>query len=268
MILDFREFMNQKAHKGSIYSKALNQETFYNKRGWCPFCLIETPKVHHNPEARYDIWPGGAFWEIESVWSCPTCGWWEHEFYRETDAPQESLKIWEVEVNSAILRKYEVGDKSVPIEVLKDYIVENPDKIFSIHDKKMEELVASVFREHHNCTVEIVGKACDGGIDLILIDSDVPTLIQVKRRTNPSAVESVSVIRELLGATLLAGSNKCIFVTTANHFSNPAKDAANEALKRSFVKTYDLIDCEKFFAIMNLYKKDDYISWTKLLVKK
>lgn len=36
----------------------------------------------------------------------------------------------------------------------------------------MEELVASIFRDHYDCEVQVVGKSNDGGVDLILINFD------------------------------------------------------------------------------------------------
>lgn len=48
----------------------------------------------------------------------------------------------------------------------------------------MEELVASVFRDFYECEVEVVGKSNDGGVDVIVIDSDNPIMVQVKRRRN------------------------------------------------------------------------------------
>lgn len=83
----------------------------------------------------------------------------------------------------------------------------------------MEKLVASIFRKHFLCEMKEVGKSHDGGIDLIMIESENPTIIQVKGRKTSSRTESVKEIRDLLGATLPPGSSNCIFVTTADHFS-------------------------------------------------
>lgn len=42
----------------------------------------------------------------------------------------------------------------------------------------MEELVGSVFSSFYNCEAKIVGKSSDGGVDVILVDSDHPTMVQ------------------------------------------------------------------------------------------
>ncbi|MDM8161479.1 restriction endonuclease [Labilibaculum sp. K2S] len=92
------------------------------------------------------------------------------------------FKDWQLDINSAILRSFEISSNEVPILSLRTYLTQQNEKIFEIHHRKMEELVASVFREYFACEVKIVGKSCDGGIDLILIMSDNPILVQVKRR--------------------------------------------------------------------------------------
>lgn len=66
--------------------------------------------------------------------------------------------------------QYHEDSLSVPIEVLNDYIYKNPEKIIHIHDKKMEELVGSVFSSFYNCEAKIVGKSSDGGVDVILVE--------------------------------------------------------------------------------------------------
>jgi len=176
-----------------------------------------------------------------------------------------NYKDWELTVNSAILREFEVGSNSIPIEVLKSYLSKNEDEIFHIHHKKMEELVASIFRNHYDCEVQIVGKSNDGGVDLILINSDKPTIVQVKRRTDRRKTESVKEIRDLIGATLLSDSRKCIFVTTADHFSESAIKARDCALTKSIVDSFELYDFSSFMSTLNLYKTDRERAWLRML---
>jgi hypothetical protein len=47
----------------------------------------------------------------------------------------------------------------------------------------------SVFKDYFDCEVIHCGRSHDGGIDLILISADEPTVIQVKPRENPLVVE-------------------------------------------------------------------------------
>lgn len=132
--------------------------------------------------------------EYEYVIQCPQCGWWEHSYIFSSDEIDEGIRATSIEVTQAILRTYEEDSKSVPITILNRYIAQNPEKIYGINDKKMEELVASVFKDFIDCDVTVVGKSHDGGKDLILLTGDKQIFIQVKRRTQASKVEPVSSI--------------------------------------------------------------------------
>lgn len=72
------------------------------------------------------------------------------------------IRLSEVKVKAAILRKYETNSKDAAIKALNDYIYNNPSKIYDIHHKKMEELTKSVFQEYYNCEAEMIGKSHDG----------------------------------------------------------------------------------------------------------
>lgn len=75
-----------------------------------------------------------------------------------------------------------------------------------------------------------MGRPDDGGVDIIYIDADDKQwLVQVKRRENPRSTESVSTIRNLLGAMLLQDSRTGIIVSTADHFSYQAYAAVDRA---------------------------------------
>ena len=78
---------------------------------------------------------------------CTRCGWWEHSYTFSSDDIDEGLRATSTELTQAILRSYDIASKNVPIEVLNRYIAQNPEKIYGINDKKMEELVASVFKD-------------------------------------------------------------------------------------------------------------------------
>ena len=129
----------------------------------------------------------------------------------------------------------------------------------------MEELAAHVLSEFYNCEVSICGKSHDGGIDLLMIESDSPCIIQVKRRLTPQKVETVSEIRQLLGVTLLEGSKSCMFVTTADHFSPMAKSTASLALTKNLVDKFELIDVHRFLEIFHLVTSSPQPYWASLI---
>jgi restriction system protein len=268
MILNYSHFSKNYGCYGLNSPQETNKELFFEKRGFCPFCKCSIEAIHINSLVDIITLKDVEWHKSENVWECEKCGWWEYSFYsymNDDSGLEVNYKDWELTVNSAILREFEVGSNQVPVEVLKSYINKNEHEIFNIHHKKMEELVASIFRDHYSCEVQIVGKSNDGGVDLILINSDEPTIVQVKRRMDKKKTESVKEIRDLIGATLLAGSRKCIFVTTADHFSSSAMNSRDCALTKSIVDSFELYDFSSFMSTLNLYKADQEKTWLRML---
>jgi restriction system protein len=268
MILDYSHFNKHYGSYGLNSPQQNNRELFFEKRGFCPFCKCSLEAIHVNSLIDVSTLKGVEWHKSENAWECEKCGWWEYSFYsymNDDSGWEVNYKDWELTVNSAILREFEVGSNSIPIEILKSYISKKEDEIFHIHHKKMEELVASIFRNHYNCEVQIVGKSNDGGVDLILINSDEPIMVQVKRRTDRGKTESVKEIRDLIGATLLSDSRKCIFVTTADHFSKSAMKARDCALTKSIVDSFELYDFSSFMSTLNLHKTDQERAWLGML---
>lgn len=275
MLLDYSQYVE---NNGTISDKlptllhpwpsnahfSSNSNLFYDKRGVCPFCKKSISKIYTNsssdnpfPDAM-DIWT-----RDESVWLCDQCNWWEHEFISHLKA--EDIKSDEIKIHSAILKKFDIDSKEAPIMTLREYLRINPNKIYDIHHKKMEELVASVFKDHYDCEVHLVGKSHDDGVDILIVESDSPIIVQVKRRTTQGKTEAVSGIRDLLGATLLQGSKKSIFVTTAGKFSKSAIASKEKALTKSIVDSFGLIDYHKFISLLELNKKNEKKYWQSVL---
>jgi len=119
----------------------------------------------------------------------------------------------------------------------------------------METLVQSVLSDFYpGCEVYRCGSVADGGIDLLLVLSDEPIAVQVKRRTNSDSVEPVSSIRDFLGACQLQEYDSALYVTTADHYSTGqrgAQAAAAKAVELGKMKRFDLIDRDKFFGMLN-----------------
>jgi hypothetical protein len=102
--------------------------------------------------------------------------------------------------------------------------------------------VADIFRANHASSEVIhVGKPDDGGVDVILIDSaNEQWLAQVKRRERQDSSEGVSTIRNLIGTMVLEGAKRGIVVSTADHFTLRARQAAKKLKKQGFY--IELID--------------------------
>lgn len=73
-----------------------------------------------------------------------------------------------------------------------------------------------VFSSFYECEGKHVGRSHDGGVDLIMINSDKPILILVKRRTNKNHTESVKSFKEFVGTLTHKMSSNGIYVSTAN----------------------------------------------------
>jgi len=229
----------------------------------CPFCQNDTNEVHNKSHRDFPQWlSGGYFYRDEIVSFCSQCGWWRIKTYKETTGQIEGTSS---EIKNAVLRKYDLSDNGIPILCLQNYLKNKFNDVIHIHDKQMERLVQSVFSEHYACNVEHVGKSHDGGIDLILIKSDKPIVIQVKRRKKMSHVEGVSGIREFLGATLLKGSKNCIYVSTCRNFSESSQIAAQKAVEVGLVESYELYDFSRFSDVLKLTKKSNQEPWEKFI---
>lgn len=265
MILDYSNYIHLTGEKGIVnYHSVENTiDELYKEKGICPFCnkKIEN-KVYH---AFNDKIEWCSAYEEEDVIQCEYCGWWEHSYIFRSDDITDGLRATSLRIDRGILREYDIASKEIPINILNNYIKKNPDKIFGINDKKMEELTKSVFRDFYDGEIKIVGKSHDGGKDLILINGKDKTFIQVKRRTQQDKVEPVSSIRDLLGASILEGAKSCIFVTTADHFSLPAKKAAEKAEKKRIVNQFELIDYHRFVDMLQLQKNTVPDVWKNVL---
>lgn len=265
LILDYSNYISEIGSYG-LNSPTNNKNLFFREWEFCKYCNTRIETTFNKGLVDIKTLPGANWHKSEHVRECKNCGWWQHSFHSYLEGESAwGFKDWQLDINSAILKKFETNSKLVPIEILRSYVQNNKDEIFNIHHKKMEELVASIFREHYNCEVEVVGKSNDGGVDLIVVNSDYPIMVQVKRRRSKNKTEPVKEIRDLLGATLLKGSRNCAFVTTANHFSSEAKKSTKIAIEKSIVDSFELFDYHRFFEMLNLYKKSEGLNYEHLL---
>ncbi|MDQ2045692.1 restriction endonuclease [Pseudoalteromonas sp. 20-92] len=263
-ILDYSQFLQEDGFQDrdpEIQNMNSNRHLFYNTpKDICPFCKISTSIAYTNKSFDRPDWLSGGFYEIkENVSTCSSCGWWRTTINKETTGDIDAISV---EIKNAVLRKYDLSGKDVPIQVLETYLSNKFEDVIHIHDQNMEKLVQSVFSEHFDCDVTHMGKSGDGGIDLFFIDSEKPNVVQVKRRKKLKKTESVSFIREFLGAALLKKSKNLIYVSTADKFSTPAVDASKEAVSEGIVESYELYNFSRFEEILKLYKStDDEPAW-------
>lgn len=270
MILDYAEYSTERASKGIVnFVTTERGSPLFKHDSVCPFCNKKINNVvYRKSQTDYPEWLYGSFDQSEIVVQCPTCGWWEYKYSNRSDAIIDGIRASDIQFSSAILKTYPDNSVDVPIAALREYLLKKPDIIYNIDAHKMEDLVRSVFSDYYpGCTVKPFGKTRDGGKDGLLIDdSGKHHLIQVKRRTKADHTEGVEALRALIGTAVIEDDVKaCIFVSTADHFSKPAKDYASKTIERNVVEAFELINCKEFLDILDLSRSELPNHWEKLL---
>jgi restriction endonuclease Mrr len=182
------------------------------------------------------------------------CGWWAasekrivYDFEYDTESEQSSGL-------AGILLNLDLSDQSLPISEIRSYLVARYQSRFDIDPHLMEEVVASVYKDL-GYSAEAVGRTGDGGIDVILTGpKSVRTGVQVKRYQNSIKVEQ---IRAFLGALVLKGYTKGIFITTSS-FQRGVFEATQIAEARGFA--IELVDAPRFLAALRIAQRERYNS--------
>ncbi len=197
------------------------------------------------------------------VRACPTCGWWESSDECQLEQRDDGWYRSRELRRRALLREFSVGGSEVPLEILREYVASHPTDLRFVSPRKLEDLVGKVFGEFMSCEAIHVGGPGDGGIDLILVAGDKSYVVQVKRRTSPTTAEAVSGIREFLGAMLLHGAIRGIFVSTAPRFSAMANAVAGEATRRRLIESIELVDAARLVDVCRLTARGVDPPWRK-----
>lgn len=183
----------------------------------CPFCntrLSVRRCTYHEPS---DLSP------VARLSWCPLCCYWEAYREEPSEGWLDGDDTAPVYVHMAMSKLAEFP-ASLPIgceSELAQWLRRHPNKWCALSPRRLEELVATVFKANHaHCEVLHVGKPNDGGVDVLFIDStSTRWLVQVKRRSDSNASEGVETLRNLLGAMVLNATNSGIVVSTADHFT-------------------------------------------------
>lgn len=250
-IPDYSTFLEDKRRVAPSGYEDARYPDLFDTPGTCPFCRAAAPAVLDERASETKAQPHDHAIH-RAAWQCP-CGWWQT--YRQDwrwDTPYE----WGTEqVRSAVLRRYNPSDSNLPLIALRKALISNPNLIDGVSARKTEELVGSIFGDFFDCDVKLVGKSGDGGIDLVLVLGDREVLVQVKHRNRGShkwQAEPVASVREFLGAAVLYGGRHTILVTTAQHYSRQAQEAATKAVALHCVTQYDLFDINSLLITLQL----------------
>lgn len=239
----------------------IEQKHYKKVPQWCKYCKSKMDLRKYKPMEG-----GQCNSSLEVLFVCSNCGWWYYMNHEEI-IMDDGDALENIRNDYGILKKYKVDSFHTPTDILRDELIKKPNLIYNINDKKMEQIVGSVFKDFYDCEVIHLGKTGDGGIDLLLVNGNEQTAVQVKRRTKENSTESVTLIREFLGAMILEQKMNGIIVSTADHFTRPAKEAAKKAPEVSSVKAIELLDYSRFTDILKITTPLKKQTWEKYLTK-
>ncbi|MFZ1415873.1 MAG: restriction endonuclease [Defluviicoccus sp.] len=231
-------------------------DVYQTKR--CPYCgkLVRQKKLSNDFRALNKS-------DNNTLYQCLTCTWWGLHWYKSTiedGTPfEDNYALW------GKIKEFDVSDMSMPIDALRHYLTLKPDLLYNVNPHAFEKLIASCFSDYFDCEARHVGGPGDGGIDVILLDKDNPTLIQVKRRQSAEHVEEVKTIRELLGVLLLENAYRGMVVTTANRFSKAAKNALSRPQLIDFGYKIELYDYDSVLSVLNCVADKNPRPWEKFI---
>ncbi len=185
---------------------------------------------------------------------CEVCGWWVTSERRAIYDFEYQTESHESSAAAGLLRCLNVSDQSIALSTIRSYLAAKYESRFAIPPQRLEEIVGSVYRDH-GYAVDVVGRTGDGGIDVILMDAHGTRIgVQVKRYKTSIKVEQ---IRAFLGALVLRGYTRGVFVTTGE-FQRGAFETAKGAAERGIA--IELIDAPRFFDALAIAQRERYRS--------
>lgn len=227
-------YSNQNEDKNSVLA-AVGQNR-------CVYCRASLATVL---KTKARDWQGFDIYTRHNVEACSVCGWWWSSM-RVTD-DRDIFTQFSGACGS--LCNFDVTDLESPLSEIRSYLTAKYDARFSVHPRKYEEVVASVFRDL-GYKVRITAYSGDGGIDVILDGSDDITVgVQVKRYQGTIQAEQ---IRSLLGALVLGGHTSGAFVTTSR-FSRGAERSASQSRLRGV--PIELFDASRFYDALKIAQR-------------
>ena len=203
----------------------------------CIFCKTALSRALQND---WEPKPNLLECDNTTVQLCRNCGWWTGHRYEKkaTDLPFSTDWTWG---SYGILKNLNLQDISTPIGVLRDYLAASYKMRNNVHPLLMEETVASIFKDI-GYKVQLTAYSGDDGIDVILSNGTEQIGVQVKRYKNTIKAEQ---IRSFVGALIINGLTKGVFVTTSK-FTRGAKKTAEISLIRGYpiklINAYQLYD--------------------------
>jgi len=226
----------------------------------CPNCnsalrnFVNAPSDVASKLQKLRSSPETQFLSIWILFLCRDCGWWQLRCTGLINLDGRIRKSQFAYKYHSLLEEIDISSNEIPLADLKAYLIRKWEDRRFISASKAEDLVADVLRDYFACDVHHATanvNAADGGIDLFVCfaGGHVKAAVQVKRRVTRS-VELVHEVRNFVGALIVEGYHKGVFVTTASRFSEGAqKMAAAPTLQRHKLEL-DLIDGERLLDLL------------------
>lgn len=207
----------------------------------CPYCGTTLDRISRDTRVF-----GGEPIVVESE-ICPGCQWWRKRWFPDKYNIGETLI-------GVLYRPDDSLSRDVSA-VLSSEATTGSGLALDLSPQAFEQRVADILSATYGCEALHTGKSGDGGIDILLFDSETGAVaVQVKHRRTDGRAEGVAVVRELRGAMVLAGLDRGMLVTTAQRFSRAAIEAASASPAHLVTQEIELVDARRLLQILDLVK--------------
>ena len=230
------------------------REHFWGHPRTCAYCRTHLWKLRQLPEV--EIPDASIAIQSTDLFVCRACGWWklERNVQAEFGTSHPFGGFWDRRnygVTGA-LRSLDLSDLNLPIEEIRAYLMAKYTDRFDVHPRTFEEVVRDVMASL-GYQARVTSYSNDGGIDVVLDGPNSSTVgVQVKRWRQKIKVEQ---IRAFLGALILGGHTRGIFVTTST-FQTGASGVASKAAERAV--PIELIDADRFYQALQLSQVNQF----------
>ena len=230
----------------------------------CIYCQVPfAPTVDPRVEPTAEDFGQWGFTRVKRFF-CEGCGWW-----LVTSCFLSGPSVYGNQLNQSwklyegIIKSYDLDSVDIPLNLLRSHLEDHTDDFGTINPTVFELLVRDIYKDFYEVDVKHVGGPGDHGIDLYAVIGDQPHMIQVKRRSKLDSTESVSTVREFVGALVTNGVRNGHIVTTADHYSAAAQElVANANLKRFDIEiTLNSLDDLLSMLALTIPEKPDNDLW-------
>ena len=187
--------------------------------------------------------------DASSVDICRTCGWWHTPLATWVYPGACSLDVG----NVGVLKNLDLTDVRIPLSEIRTYLLARFERRGELAPRLLEETVGAVMADL-GFSVEVTGRTGDGGIDVILQDPGGRQTIGVQVKRHKASIK-VEQIRSLMGALMLRGLTRGVFVTTSS-FQPGAVDAAERSAALGI--PIELVDATRFFSALQITARSPY----------